>query len=89
MRSEIEVQRAHDLLLGILLEEVPKPYDGPAMGAAISASAHVLCWVLEHDHDKEVSFKQLLELLDGRLKEMGYEFKEKKPDEPRHHQNQN
>ena len=50
MRSELEIQRAHDLLVGITLQEGPTA-NGKAKPVNIAIAASVLCWVLEHDHN--------------------------------------
>ena len=62
-----QLQRAHDLLVGILLKEVPNPgFDEKY----IHAAADVLCWALNHDHN--IAFDQNLKRLEGALAERGF-----------------
>ena len=49
MRSQEEVQRAHDMLVGVLTGEAPD-FPGPDKEETIAMAA-VLCWVLRHDHN--------------------------------------
>jgi hypothetical protein len=51
MRSETELQQAHDILIAIRLGEVPIAL---AVGdnMALRCALDVLCWVLDHDHNK-------------------------------------
>lgn len=51
LRSLCQVQCAHDLLTGIILEPLMCPKPGPERTALIIA-ADVLCWALQHDHNK-------------------------------------
>jgi len=74
MKTLTEIQRAHDLALGILLGEVPaviKQEDLEKLAAATDA----LCWVLGHTHGKPVScFQENLDRLEATLRKMGYEL---------------
>jgi hypothetical protein len=47
LRDASEIQRAHDILKNIVLEEIPVKVDQ----APLYASLDVLCWVLRHDHN--------------------------------------
>jgi hypothetical protein len=69
MKSEAEIIRAHDALVGLLLQEVPLEIDA-RIRMAMHAQADVLCWVLEHDHNK--NFGRNLEGLLKRLEAAGY-----------------
>src|ERR1051326_3036113 len=70
MKQEIEVQRAHDVLVALILGEVPSPVATPAAKDDLILAASVLCWVLEHDHNPK--FTQYLKLLEDKLRAMGY-----------------
>lgn len=53
MRTEDEIQEAHDLLVGLVLGEA-RLQEGwtPESKAAVHSAADVLCWVLKHDHNR-------------------------------------
>ena len=52
MRSEFEIQRAHDLLRKIILGHARSPFeDDPAADELLRECANVLCWILQHDHN--------------------------------------
>lgn len=63
MQSELEIQRAHDLLSH--LENIRPQY--PLL---LKAARDVLCWVLNHENQ----FAQTLEEVEGHLTEMGLEL---------------
>jgi len=70
MRSLDEVQRAHDMLIGIVLDQAllakaVNPKDLPFIVAALD----VLCWLLHHDHN--VSFAKNIAVIEARLREQG------------------
>jgi hypothetical protein len=73
MRSQDELQRAHDVLLAIVLEEVPNVLltedDLP-----LHAAADTLCWVLQHDHN--TNFADNLASLQALLAKAGYVLKD-------------
>jgi hypothetical protein len=75
MRPAIEVQRAHDLLVGIILKEVPLkiPEDGEEM-KLLHGAAGVLCWVLRHDHNDK--FAVCLQELERATQSMGFTLKQ-------------
>jgi hypothetical protein len=50
MKSEAEITRAHDILVGVILKELPMELEG-RIKMLMRAQADVLCWVLEHDHN--------------------------------------
>ena len=50
MKSEEEIQRAHDLLAGFRLGDVPHDL-GPREMTTLTTALDVLCWVLEHEHN--------------------------------------
>jgi hypothetical protein len=64
----MEVQRAHDILLAFILEEVPKPADIPEQ--AILMAASTLCWVLKHDHNH--SFGEVVAQLESEANKAGF-----------------
>lgn len=68
MKTQAEIQRIHDMLVGILLGEADLGF-GPQTMKVISASAHVLCWVLDHEHN--VAFYDVLKLIEQEMKERG------------------
>jgi hypothetical protein len=66
MRSESEIQEAHDLLTGFFLEKYPMPPCQKTI-LAMHATADVLCWVLEHKHNPafDENLKQLRAIAEG------------------------
>ena len=52
MRSELQIQEAHDILVAVILKQVDLGVSLQAKSAIIAA-ASALCWVLEHDHNLE------------------------------------
>jgi len=71
MRDEAEVQRAHDMLAGIILGEVPLPLPNDKLCCAID----VLCWVLRHDHND--SFAKNLMIIEMLAAEAGFVLRDK------------
>ena len=71
IRDPNEIQRAHDLLIGILLGETPYHLTKEAKGR-YSMMACVLCWVLQHDHNPR--FAELLKEVEAAIKEAGLEL---------------
>jgi len=69
MKSPLEIQRAHDQLVGIVLQEVPLPID-VSEHRLMRAALDVLCWVLDHDHN--VAFAENLTMLEERCREIGF-----------------
>lgn len=69
MKSELEIQRAHDLIVPVLLGDVKVKLDERAK-LVMHAAADVLCWVLDHDHND--AFAQNIEQLEQKLKEKGF-----------------
>lgn len=61
LRPLCQVQHAHDVLFGILLEPDLCPPAGPERNALVGA-ADVLCWVLQHDHNVTFDTDQQLDL---------------------------
>lgn len=71
LRPLCQVQCAHDLLTGIILEPLMCPKPGPERTALIIA-ADVLCWVLQHDHNK--SFEKNLTTYLAYAESKGFTF---------------
>ena len=71
MRTEAEVQRAHDLIVGLILDEAPmKTTEEEKL--RLSQCASVLCWVLRHDHN--VAFSELLASIEKQANDCGATF---------------
>lgn len=62
MRTLDEVQRAHDMMVGIILGDIENPFHAKSM-KSLEQSADVLCWVLKHGHNEEFG-KNLKEIED-------------------------
>jgi len=75
MKTRREIQRAHDLLTGIILGEAPNPFEeNPQAIETLQEWASVLCWVLGHDHN--LHFPQNLEQIEKELRARGVELAE-------------
>lgn len=72
MRSQEEIQRAHDLLTGLLIGEIPSPFLDDDNRLAIHCAADVLCWVLSHDHNQK--FAENLAQVEEYVKAAGFEL---------------
>lgn len=69
MRSPTELQRAHDLLIGLLLDtDFPRVAD-EAEVAMIMSQANVLCWALGHRHNTK--FAQILLDIERNMADQG------------------
>lgn len=69
-RPAAEIQRAHDLLTGLLTRQIPNP--APRFTREILMYSAVLCWVLNDGHDK--SFGSNLERIERELRAGGFEL---------------
>lgn len=67
-----QIQRAHDMIVAILIGDVPNPISDPQSKQHLHAAADALCWVLCHDHNK--TFGENLRKLEALLKERGYQL---------------
>jgi hypothetical protein len=67
MRTYDELQRAHDLLVGIMLGDVPSE---SRRDPSIHAAAEVLCWALHHDHN--TAFTTKLHVIEQELRARGF-----------------
>lgn len=74
LRSEDEIQAAHDRLVAIMLGEIPYPYQNRYALTKLEAAASVLCWILGHEHN--TSFGENLERIDRFMRAEGYELTE-------------
>lgn len=65
MRDQLEVQKAHDLFVGVAKGDAPNPFQFEDTALVI---ADVLCWVLEHTHNKtfQTNFERAESWLEGR-----------------------
>ena len=72
MNSEDELTQAHDLLVAVLLGEIPELNVTPEIAALLNAAATTLCWVLDHDHNPQ--FENNLERLRTQIAALGYVF---------------
>ena len=80
MRSQDELQRAHDLLHGIVLGEVPVGVP-EADRPILVASLDVLCWALRHDHNP--AFAENLATFEEELARLGYVLEKRDDHDPR------
>lgn len=69
MKSADEIQRAHDLLVALILGDVQLPMSDETE-RGLRYSADVLCWVLEHDHNE--AFAKNLSELNAECETLGY-----------------
>lgn len=70
MRDEIEIARAHDLMVAIAMGEVPSPFsDSGVSMERLQVATDVLCWVLRHNHNQE--FADNLAKIEAWLKARG------------------
>ena len=75
MRSDSEVQRAHDVLVGLILDPtLMKKVFLFHHKEQLIAYADALCWCLLHTHNE--SFGNHLEDIERRLRELGVEVEE-------------
>jgi len=72
MRGREEIQRAHDVLVAMVLGEVKVPL-ADEDHKALTANLDVLCWVLEHDHNQ--TFAGNLRLAEEQARRAGYVLK--------------
>lgn len=74
VRTPDELQQAHDLLVGLILDSEMRAVLGPDQDGkiliAMVANADVLCWILGHDHNH--TFSDNLEGIQDVLAERGY-----------------
>ena len=68
LRPAVEVQRAHDLILGVLLHRDIAAGLGET-AVVLDQMACVLCWVLRHDHNP--GFPRVLAAIEERMRDEG------------------
>jgi hypothetical protein len=59
LRDRAELQRVHDMLIAIVLEEIPIEIADDITRCKILGSLDALCWMLGHDHN--TSFQNLID----------------------------
>ncbi len=78
MKSEMEIQRAHDLIAGLVLGEAPLVF-GENEGRA-AAALDTLCWVLGHQHaGSGTAFEKNLIAAEAEAAAMGFVLERKDP----------
>jgi hypothetical protein len=73
MKNELEIQRAHDLLTGFLLEEKLRQAVPIAVLNDLNTASDVLCWVLEHGHNQ--TFVDVMKQVESFVRTAGFEFR--------------
>jgi hypothetical protein len=73
MKAEIDCVRAHDLIVGILLDEELHSELDPEMIQRMSIAADAMCWVLGHTHNH--CFQDNLDKFEAFAREHGFELK--------------
>jgi hypothetical protein len=69
MRDKRQIQRAHDILTAIILDEVYHGL-GDEDRTRCRLACDVLCWILEHDHNQ--TFAGNLARIEEQLTKRGY-----------------
>jgi len=72
VRTVLEIQRAHDILLAVLLGEINARPRSAQDELAMSAAANVLCWVLEDDCGSAEQFRANLAEIEKAAASKGY-----------------
>lgn len=72
VRTPLEVQRAHDLLTGLLLDDRLRALVSKDTEHALIAAADALCWLLGHEHNR--NFEQNLEAIELAMRRLGVEL---------------
>jgi hypothetical protein len=54
MKTQLEIQRAHDIMVAFLVGEMPVNIDREQR-LILASSCSALCWVLGHDHNTQFS----------------------------------
>lgn len=68
MKSQQELQKAHDILVGILLGEAPNPFPEED-NLPLTIATDVLCWALDHNYNP--NFGNNLAKIEAFMKERG------------------
>jgi hypothetical protein len=69
MKTQAEIQKAHDQLIAIILGEVPNPFPAGTK-PFMQANCDVLCWLLGCEHNK--TFADNLAKAEAHLTALGY-----------------
>lgn len=69
MKTEAEIQRAHDILIEIILGHVPNPFPAEVL-PFMQANCDVLCWLLGCAHNK--TFGENLAKIEIGLAQLGF-----------------
>jgi hypothetical protein len=71
LRTADELQRAHDILASLVLDERMMRFVCPTLRDTqnVIATLNVLCWVLKHDHNP--NFGEMIDRLEAALRELG------------------
>jgi hypothetical protein len=76
VRPRVEIQRAHDLLTAIALDErLRRDLFEPGRLQVVKASLDSLCWVLHHDHNRTLAIT--LASLEVKLNALGIQLVER------------
>lgn len=79
MRTLAEIQRAHDMLVGFILDEVPEDMRVSKEDKdKFSGLACVLCWVLHHEHNDR--FAKLLTSIEDWVTSKGVVLEKREPE---------
>jgi hypothetical protein len=73
VKTQDEVQRAHDLLWGIITGDVRSFSIAPSERQLLHAVLDCLCWILEHEHNQ--AFQENMTRLEKHLQEAGYRLR--------------
>jgi hypothetical protein len=77
MKSENEIQRAHDILCAVALEEIPVNISAEHK-RSLTAALDALCWVLGHGEDEhgcKACFGNNLEAIEREAHRLGFTLK--------------
>jgi len=79
MKTQDEIQRAHDMMVAVMLDEVPHGLDAESL-RVIAAQCAVLCWMLDENpiHQPGWEFGNNLIRLRSRIEAAGFEMVEAK-----------
>jgi hypothetical protein len=69
MKSQSEIQRAHDLISPVLTGEMHVTFEGDT-SRLLRAACDVLCWVLDHDHNQNFAIN--LTAIEAELLKAGF-----------------
>jgi len=70
MKDKTEIQRVHDMFVAVIIKEVDLGLH-PLVIDVMNQTTHVLCWMLEHEHEGTSPFTELIKLVEDSAKERG------------------